>query len=776
MSRKSDKHLIVFTAIFLLLEVIWLLMHSHVLPNPFQNKISKSQQAPAGFVVKSQHELRKRGLNSLIWEDSGADETLYYYDSVLTLSQSTATLHLNEQTEVHLSENTLVTIEPQNSSADSQIRLRFTRGDLQARNPYASTRIETDQWSLNLQQGSEVSLRQTGKENFEVEVLKGKMEFEKGTGTQTQSLNENQILKIENNADTETVALSQDLKFEGLSKQRIYSFDEQAQVPVTWTGSAEKIQIASLNGKNEIRELKSGQALVNLALSPGKYTLRLLKAGKVSEAKELEIWKAPTLHLLSPFPRDRVRTHEQVSFIWTYLPEAQDYRFVITNLTTGEITKKSVKEHFFQYGFMDEDDVEWKVIGLDRDGFEMPAAYSNQIFPRHAPLAAPKLKSPLMRVPASKKPAPSSSYKSPLFRWLAQVLISKAQANPPTIAGDYEAVFAWESVDGADLYTLEVSSTADFQHPILTKRVKKTEYSWSQFPLGVYYWRVASGTTAGRLGAFSEPAKVHLDHLDSSADHDGVLIRRKPVAEAKMEAQRSKVETKTESLLKEAPKALPDETRYEAQVQLVSQNQREMKDLYLLEWSPIWTQLNLTGENGLKNKLEGYTLSGLHCQMEQILNPEKSYLLDIFYAQYRWRVTDQKTYPFQDDQSVIDARVQILLADQKSGWMRGGIIQTLPLLRRLGLEKVEIKTALAIGPSVTYIWDRSRDWQGSNQLSVLAGSSLFALSNQNQIRYQFLKTTANSFSLGFRLQEDFIFDQRNFSIGWSTGLTFGLEH
>ena len=338
LSRRSDKHLLVVTAIFLLFEVIWLLMHSQVLPNPFQNKISKSQQAPAGFVMKSQHELRKRGLNSLIWENSGTDETLYYYDSVLTLSQSTATLHLNEQTEVHLSENTLVTIEPQSSASDSQIRLRFTRGDLQARNPYASTRIETDQWSLNLKQGSEVSLRQTGKENYEVEVLKGNMEFEKGSGTQTQSLNENQILKIEKNAATETLALSQDLKFEGPAKQRIYSYQEESLVPVKWIGSAEKIQIAPLNGESEIRELKSGETLANLALTPGKYTLRLFKAGKVSEAKELEIWKAPTLHLLSPFPRDRVRTHEQISFVWTYLPEAADYKFIITNLVTGKMT------------------------------------------------------------------------------------------------------------------------------------------------------------------------------------------------------------------------------------------------------------------------------------------------------------------------------------------------------------------------------------------------------------------------------------------------------
>jgi hypothetical protein len=777
-SWKSDFHLIIFTAIFLLLEVIWLLMHLQILPNPFKNKTVSQNQQPAGFVMKSQHELRKRGLNSLVWENSGADETLYYFDSILTLSQSTATLHLNEQTEVHLSENTLVTIEPPSESADSQIRLRFTRGDLRARNPYSSTRIETDQWSLNLNQGSEVSLRQTGKEDFEVEVLKGNLEFEKDSAKQ--NLGENQVLKIEKNQISETVSLSSDIKFEGPAKQRIYSYDNEARVPVKWSGSAEKIQVASLSGDSEVRNLNPQQTVDNLALSPGKYTLRLLKDGKVSEAKEIEIWKAPTLQLLSPFPRDRVKTNEQISFIWTHIPEAQDFKFIITDLATGKITEKTVKEHYFQYGFSDEHDVEWKVIGMDRDGFEMPSAYSNQIFPRHEPLAAPKLKSPQMRVPASKPPKPnskpeskpSSSLGSPLFRFLAQLWIGTAHA-ASSENKDYEAVFAWEPVEGADLYTLEVSTTPDFRKPVLSKRVKRTEYIWSQFPLGVYYWRVASGTTGGRLGAFSEPAKVHLDQPQgNSANQDGVLIRKT----AELEAQRTPVETKTEELLKVTPEVVADESRYQTDTTLVSEEQRQLQDTYLLEWTPVWTGWALNGENELKAKLNGSSLGAAHLQIEQAVSKDRSYFVDAFYAQYRWKVADPAIYPFQEEQPFVDARVQILMGDNKSSWLRGGIVQTVPTVRRKDLEKIEIKTAIAVGPSVTYIWNNSENWEGANQLSVMAGSAVFAISNQNQFRYKIFKGQSNSMSLGFRLQEDFVFDQRSFSTGWGAGLTLGFEH
>jgi len=50
--------------------------------------------------------LRRRGTDSLVWEKSAADDVLYYYDSILTLAQSTASLKLFKDSEIRLSENT----------------------------------------------------------------------------------------------------------------------------------------------------------------------------------------------------------------------------------------------------------------------------------------------------------------------------------------------------------------------------------------------------------------------------------------------------------------------------------------------------------------------------------------------------------------------------------------------------------------------------------------------------------------------------------------------
>lgn len=778
-------------------------MHFQILPNPFKSKVIALDQQPAGYVQKAQRELRKRSMNSLVWENASVDETLYYYDSVLTLSQSSATLYLQEQTEVHLSENTLVTIEPQDQRLDSQIRLKFTRGDLRARNPYATTKIETPEWSLNLDQGSEVSLRQTGKDNFEVEVVKGNLQFEKDNGTQ--AITENQVLKIEDNKVAETLSIQGDLKFQGPEYQRIYSPQPETQVPVAWIGEAERIEIIPLGKDSVVKEINPSQKTENLQLEPGKYTLRLVNNGKVSEAKEIEVWQTPTLQLLSPFPRDRVNTNENVSFVWSYVPEAKEYKIIMTDLATGKSVVQKVKDNFFQHSFQNEGNIQWKVIGLDAEGFEMPSAYSNQIFPRHEPFAAPRLKSPEIRVPASKpKPAapqpaapqPPAKKPSSMIERIWNLLVPTAFAEPAWAPGapqpgasepetakkskkpsDYEAVFAWEKVDGADLYTIEISDSTDFRNPKLSKVVKKTEFTWSHFALGSYYWRVAAGSSNGRMGVFSEPAKVNLEKLpEGSASSDGVLIRKK----LDPDAERPKVETKTEEIVKSAPKPQFDETRFKEDTKLASDEQRDLVAHYLLEWSPVWTGWTLNGEDSLKAKLSGSSMGAVHFQTEQILGPKekpsKTYFVDVFYAQYKWKASDDITYPFQDEQPFTDLRVQVLFGDNKSGMLRGAIVQTIPLVERQDLEKIQIRSAMTFGPSVYWYGNLSERWKSGHQLSVMAGNNIFALSNQNHFRYQVYKGESSALSLGFRVQEDLVFYRRSFSSGWAAGLTLGFEN
>gem|GEM_PF-2318819 len=768
LSQKSDRKLIAGTSLLLIAEVVWLLMHLQILPNSYFQNSSHDKMIPAGVIKTTQREVRRRNFNSLIWENSEPQDTVYYYDSVLTLSQSSATLLLNQQAEIHLSENTLVTIEPQEHASNDQIRLKFTRGDLRARTPGVDTKIETAQWTLNLNKGAEVSLRQTGNQDYEVEVLKGNMNFQGAGAEASKTLSENQVLKINDNKPAETLAIESGLKFQGPERERIYSSSSSTVVPIEWQGSAEKIEIIPQGKKAEDKLVVATQFSEKLPLEPGKYTLRLVKDGKVSAAKEIEVWQTPTIQLLSPFPRDRVKTDESVVFVWSHAAEVAQYELVVKDLDTGMVSKKSSTDNFVFYTFDHDGQFEWTVQGTDQDGYAIPSSYANQIYSLKNPLAAPKLKNPQLRKPATKQNGASYAVPTSKIQTWIKLLFSEAQAKQPKEA--YEAVFDWETVEGADQYVIEISDTPDFQKPRLSQTVKKTEFVWSNFPLGTYYWRVAGGTHRGRLGVFSEPAKVSLLQVNESpSSNDGVIVRKK----VELEKMRAKVDTSDKEIINNAPKPIFDETRFEKKTELISQESRDLKDTYLFGWTPSYTSWNLQNDT-VKGKYSGSSVGSLLFQTEQTLSPEKSYFLNFSYDQAKWQAADKAKYPFQNDVNYTKAEADVWFGDNKSGWLRGGTVATIPVIERDGNESAKIDNTLAVGVSGYHLWGEDR-WKNGTSLSALLGSGIFAFSNQNQFKYDFYRGESTRIFIGAEIGATAYFHGKDFNFGWSSGLMFGFE-
>lgn len=771
----TDKKIILITLTVLVIEILWLLANLKVVPNPFARDTSSVQSKAAGYVLKSQHELRRRGFDSLIWEEANNNETLYYYDSVLTLSQSSATLFLQEQTEIHLSENTLVTIEPQDSTTIGQIRLKFTRGDLRARNPYASTKIETPEWSIDLNEGSEVSLKQTGDDNFEVEVLKGDLKFERDS--EVQNISVNQVLKIDENTPTETLTVEKDLVLQGPEYQRIYSFEKDVPVPISWKGNAEKIQITELGSDVILREVSADQKTDTLNLEPGKYSVRLLSNGKVSSTKEIEVWKAPVVHLLSPFPRDRVKMNQDTSFVWSIIPEAKEYRFEITDTRTGEKKIEKSLENYMTYDLGTEGALTWRVIAIDADGFEIPSLYSNPLFSQRELLAAPKLKTPELRNPASgeklKKPKKKNDGAFYKFELLFDLFFPAAQAQNTAAMASYEAVFAWESVEGADSYNIEISKTPDFRKTELAKKVKSTQYVWSKFPLGTYYWRVAGATKSGSMGEFSEPAKINLEKIPDKEFNnlEGVIIR--PTFDP--DKQRADVSTKDIDILSNVPKTSFDETRFDQKVLMASEIQRTLKDTYLFAYTPTNYTWNLNGDDMLKAKFNDNQNTAGRFRTEQTLSEERSYVVDAYYAQTKWAV-DAVAFPFQKDVTIVDSRVQILVGSNKYNVFTGGAVQTSPQVERKDNEEIAVKSNLTVGPSVLYVWRNDSRFSGDHSLSFTAGNQTFMFSTQNMLKFDLYKGESSSAFTGVRFQGDAIFNKSNFSNGFGFGLVLGFEN
>lgn len=775
LERSSDRKLLIIATVLLCFEFLWLLAHLRILPTPFYDKKTAAKHAEAGYVVAVNNDLKKREMDSLIWEETEKNDVLRYYDSVLTLKQSSATLYLKEQTEVHLSENTLVTIEPMDDTSANQIRLKFNKGDLRARNPKLNTIIEAPTFTLNLTEGSEVQLRQTDDKKYEVEVLKGDLKVQKDG--KEEDLKENQVIRVtEESKELQTFDVSSDLKLSDELPKRVYTFDDMASLPVKWQGQADKLVVTSANGEQTSYAVQGN--LQDLKLPPGKYSVRLESKKSLSQSLDLEVWQAPTIFLLNPNPRNRIRIGEEVSFVWSPSEKIASYRFELVDFNGKVVRSEKSDENGVDIELENPGSFLWRVIGIDKDGVEIRSQNSQEVFAAPKLLAAPKLKDPHMRVPASNEKQPeqhdeqppekkkSSPKKRDSTFWWMRLLLNQAHAqNKP--AASYEAVFEWEKVPGASHYVIEISEKPDFQKLALSKKVKTTQFIWAKFPLGVYYWRVAAGNSS-ELGEFSQGAVVNLAEMpEKSSMQSGVIIR-------KTEPVRADVKTDDATLLQPLPtKPIEDEQRYSTEP--TSRKLREIENSYLLEVGPEILNYNLQADKELKANLAGTFSSGIHLQTEQKVSDERSYVFDVTYLATKWKAKSKDELPFQNDVTLAHWQAQLLLGNQKDTVFYGAAVETFPMVARDGLEEAKINTIIGVGPAVYYLWGQAERLRGGNQLAVYTGSKIFSVSTRHEVRYLFFDHPGFKFSLGLRVQATGIFYNQQSSSGYSGAVTLGWE-
>ncbi|MCE3010539.1 MAG: hypothetical protein LW875_08000 [Proteobacteria bacterium] len=729
--KRSDRKLLWFVSLALLAQVLWLFSHMGWFPGS-QSKI-QSGKIPAGFVREFNHDLKIRDKDSLVWSEAEKGESLYFYDSLLTLSQSTATLYLHEQTEIHLSENTLVTIEPQTTAENSAIRLKFMRGDLKARNPFAKTAIETENFTLNIDQGTELALKSKGDSDFELEVLSGKAELNQN-GQRT-AINQNEVLKIDQNKIADKKRVSQDLKWLKPVPKRIYSRQNQLQLPVQWQGDAQEIQIVQ-NSKEttSIPVETQAETTLTVPLEQGKATLRLVKGDEVSPPLEVEIWKAPNIQLLSPYPRDRASTLDPVYFRWSKASPVETYEIRILDQETGQSWSHTVTGNNFQFQFEKDSDLLWSVRGFDREGFEIPEAYRNELYLREKPLEAPKLKSPQLRKPAHRK-ADEGAFLPKTDFFLAQLFFKKAFAQTPASKeSEFEAVFEWESVDKADHYIIELSADPLFQNTLVREKVKRTEYSWKEFRLGTFYWRVAAGSKTGRLGLFSEPQKIAFTELPQEESFsDGVILRkRKDPA-----PPRADVDTSDQKVFQDLPKKSFDEKRFEKDPPIPFAEYRELKSRTLFEVGQSQFNYSLEGESDLSAKVAVKEAPTFRLFHEQLWTEQRTWAVDISYSPQTWKEKDPILSPFQPDLQWNETSVQLLTGQAKDDWLYGFIYSTQTAAQRVGLQEIEVKTISTLGASVLWQSRHTSKWHRAHQLSFSSGASGFQVQTQNSVGYKF---------------------------------------
>ncbi len=670
---QSDRRWIIFIIVLLGLEMGWLLIDFGVIDISIFSKNEKiSGNREAGYVIKSKDQLKRRGGNSLIWEPAAENEVLYFQDSILTLAQSTASLHLKDKTELQLSENTLVTIEEPDPSAKAEIRLRFSRGDLKARNPSSKTAIQGDDWIVNLESGSEISMRKN-QDSYEFEVLSGNGTIETKSGSQP--LEKSKVLQLGSDLNLKTINKIESIRWDETALRRIYIFSDQISVDLKWTGPANEIIIQGPQ-RSEIKiPLKDLQQVAQVNFQPGSYQLRLATAAGLSEAKSIEVWKAPKIFLKYPLSRDRVDRTKPLEFLWTSDTLIKNYKIEITKknkLHQSEVTAQTAKS----FQFTDEGEYKWSVSGFDSEGFSVPATNESDFFIQEILLEAPQLKVPTLieEKKDTNENSPNSRYK---FKNKLKLFWNLFFPEAIASADRYEISFEWSLVAGADIYTLEVSETADFSNPLLVKVLRKNSYKWKNAENKKYYWRVASGHSSGRLGLFSEPMQLQLTALKKIVLSPGVA---KPVLE-----------------IIASPKPEPPPIVVAAPAKSM-----DFGSAKGIAWQPMYKMTSVAGDQESKILLNGGAPLSFQIKVRTHPSEETYYALSASHTQQTWKPNPPEKFPLQPSIDIAETILNLEKSHTASNFRYGVSIRSSYLPERMTNKVISVKAVSMAGVRVSW--------------------------------------------------------------------------
>lgn len=804
---------IVIILLALVAEITVLLRNLHMIEIPYwPREVTQTEAREAGYVMRSRPGLKRRGVDSLVWENAKDRDTVYYKDSILTLSQTEATIYLRDQTELHLSENTLVSIEEPDQTKNSEIRLKFARGDLRARSPEGRTELKDDEFSITLAKGSEITVRKD-QGRVELELHQGEAELRDKGGANT--ILQQRIVTLENGAFMSQFEKTDELKWE-VSKTplRKYTFEETGQVQLTWQGEAELIQIRRSGFADEKIEVAK-QSLAELELAPGYYTLRLIQGERYSDSLPVEIWTAPSILLRKPFPRDRLSTHRPQEFIWSAVDRIKEYRLRLYNADGSFSFAQSSPSNFMSVQFKAENDLLWTVEAIDHEGYVIPGPPAERIFIRDDPFDAPKLKAPTLGPPGPRAPAsdeettrppkrepgdpavqnfnsPQFNFRSPHFVFsrlpqfvallLRESVASAAEpVSPQNLVAtkpSFEAHFTWESVPGADQYIIEMSTAPDFRSGITSVTVQEPQFKWRFRELDTVYWRVAAGSSQGRMGVFTHPAELRLREINDlklgeEKTINGVIFRHwdanlKPAVVPQAKAALTPVPTITpiptptptltptptpspiatpEPTPQPTPKPTPVPTPTPIrQTYCGTTDQSPAKGCWDFSLRPHARAMNLRAPEDVAAQTSGLVLSSAQLEYTRPVNKTQYWVTSVAVSGQKLKAKERTT--FQSDLQLWSVSARFEKGDLRKSTRWGFEISLDPKLYRWAAEVIAVQSTPSIGVSGAGAWSRQDRFAGLWNIGVSTSGQALRLNLGSELRFYFARPRRNRWYWG----------------------------
>ncbi len=671
----SDNKVIVGLIIALALQIVILFWHLGWIPLFSSQSMSEGKEA--GYVDSLDNTLKKRPINNLIWTRANEKEKVYFHDSLLTLSQSQASVHLDNGTEIKLSENTLITIEPPSQDSPEEIKIQFSKGHLQTRNPFKKSQIKDEQMTLSIKKDSQVDFSKNEKGDYEVVVKKG--EAQVLTPKAEETLLQNQVLTFSKDKVLKKMEIDITLTWKGGKKDRFYTHDKSSRVELFWKGKADELILKTKKGIFKRISVDSSLEKKSFQLPLGDYQALLKKESRQSLRKAVEVRQAPVIHLLRPRPRDRVRIGK-VGFQWEEAENVKAYELQLK----GEQTNKQIKvgSSTQEVTLEKEDFLDWEVWGIDKEGFKVPPPYSYPLYIRKSLFAPPK----------TKKPKTIKKRQGAWYDWIF----------PPLYAETPEvALLSWEKIEFAEIYTVEISTSKTFRELVHKVEVSKNRYEFKEATKDqTYYWRVAAGDRQGNMGAFSEPAIVSWVSIEEPKPK---LHRKKAVKTKKKPIPLKTSRKKEEKAKKTSPQAKPNKISRTKEANTKKKQSIPSKDILksiYVAYTPQYSLKQYQMPLNTRSYIQGPTTLSFTTQFNFSLTANfDAYLLAKF-DQSEYQPTQES--PFQGN--IKSRRLQGLLGieSKHNKWGLAAFVADLPISSRVGFEEITLNQSLAYGALGSY--------------------------------------------------------------------------
>ncbi|MCC7404080.1 MAG: hypothetical protein IT288_06735 [Bdellovibrionales bacterium] len=789
-----DRKLLIGALALLFIEITLLLGDLGVLPfDPLHLRPTPALTREIGRVVNVNQSVRRKVQGSLIWENSTADDQLYAFDSILTLTNSSAKVQLQGDVQLQLNENTLVVLEPLSQDRLDHLRLRFTRGTLRSRAGQKNLQLATGEWTLDAQAGSEISLRTLDDGKLELEVSAGQVALNRGAkDPAAQSFASGDKLTLSENAVQEVLRVSPDLKWQMTGEYlRIYSYQFPAFIHLRWQGSAQQLRTVTQSGDVSTLKLTAEQRELTLPLSTGTHYLSLQDQTQTSSTFPVSVWPAEGLHYLSPLPRDRLPLSQDYTFSWSPSDQARSYRLQIAaNEDFSSVLSEQPSDvNQVNLSLPTPGSLYWRVVGVDSEGFLIPPLYAQQFYVVDRPLAAPKLRAPSSRLPASKKqntetappqvapPPPAAPTVPPaaptvppgqpgarlkwqkLWQWLfptahaqtdmadqakaiaqeaAKSAKTKARSQSPT--AKQQVVFSWYPVPEAEYYIIEISATPDFAKPVVAEKISKEEFVWSQFERRPYYWRVAAGQENGRMGLFSEASEVDLARLSDTNLSElapGVSVVSTPAPPPKPAPTTPPPPPTQQQLADPKPTPSPAPTPVAIESPPVPLRKVEQEHSFRFVFAPESAQLKHQNKNQVEGQLNGSSQVTVESEVSTPLEEKGRLVFHFRLSSYEWEPQTPTQVPLQESLASWNLRSRFMHFPARRNWGYGVAVHRSALLERDELETVRFKEHLTYGGSLAYLGSLGERSQWEVGLWLTTGDSILATQLTNHLDYRY---------------------------------------